>query len=213
MKKLLIICAVLCIAQITFAQPRYGIRGGLNISNVKLKATYQGQSFSQSGDAIPTFHIGGMADFPLSEHFSVQPSLLLNGMGSDLSDGTTTVKFRPFYLQLPVLLVAKTELPNTSLSIYGGVGPSFGYGLFGKAKAQGMSEDVFSSDGFKRFDFGVDLTLGVELPSGLQLGLHFVPGLADVGPDDDPLDPDFSSSIKNTLFSFSIGYFLSQKSK
>jgi hypothetical protein len=215
MKKLLILFAVVCLSQIAAAQTttRFGIRGGLNISNLKIKASAMGQSFSQSGDAIPTFHIGGMADIQLSEMFSIQPSLLLNGKGANISsdDGsgnTTTAKIRPFYLELPVLLVVRTTIPNSNLSIFGGVGPSVGYGLFGKAKSDGQSSDVFGSDGFKRFDFGIDLAAGVELPSGFQFSFHFTPGLANIAPSSS--DPSFDFSVKNKVLGFSIGYFLNQ---
>jgi hypothetical protein len=209
MKKLLIIGAAVCLSQIAFSQgTRFGIRGGLNISNIKINATYMGQSVSQTGNAIPTFHIGGMADIPLGELFAIQPSLLLSGKGANIDDGSgNTGKIRPYYLEIPVLLLVRTELPSTNFKIYGGAGPSFGYGLFGKATSQGQSDDVFSSDGFKRFDFGVDITAGVELPSGFQFSFHFIPGVADIGPGNDPSQPDLDYNIKNKVIQFSIGYF------
>jgi hypothetical protein len=215
MKKLLLLGAVVCLTQIAFSQTtRFGIRGGLNLTNVKIKATYMGQTASQSGTGIATFHIGGMADIPLSEHFSVQPSLLLDGKGSNFDDGSGGIsKIRPYYLELPILLIAKTELPNTNFSIFGGAGPSVGYGLFGKATSQGQSEDVFSSNGFKRFDFGIDLAAGVELPAGFQFSFHFVPGLVDIGPGSDPSTPDLAFTVKNKVIQFSIGYFFGAASK
>ena len=210
MKKLLLIGTIVCLAQIAFSQTRFGIRGGLNLTNVKIDATYMGQSASQTGTGIATFHIGGMADVPISEHFSFQPSLLLNGKGSNFDDGSGgTSKIRPYYLELPLLLIAKTTLPNTNFSVFGGAGPSVGYGLFGKATSQGQSGDVFGADGFKRFDFGIDLTAGAELPSGFHFSFHFVPGLADIGPGSDPSTPDLTFKVKNKVIQFSIGYFLS----
>ena len=208
MKKLLLIGAIMCLTQIAFSQTRFGIRGGLNLSNVKIDVTYMGQSVSQTGTSVATFHIGGMADVPISEHFSFQPSLLLNGKGSNFKDSSGgTSKIRPYYLELPLLLIAKTTLPNTNVSVFGGAGPSVAYGLFGKATSQGKSEDVFGSNGFKRFDFGIDLTAGAELPSGFHFSFHFVPGLADIGPGSDPSAPGFNFKVKNKVIQFSIGYY------
>jgi hypothetical protein len=209
MKKLTLILAAFCLTQITFSQTRFGIRGGLNISNIKVSATFQGQSFSQTGDAIPTFHIGGMADIPLGELFAIQPSLLLSGKGANADDGSGEKgKIRPYYLEVPILLVVRTQLPSTNFKIYAGAGPSFGYGLFGKVTSQGQSDDVFSSDGFKRFDFGVDLTAGVELPAGFQFSFHFIPGVANIAPANDPAVTGIDDySIKNKVIQFSIGYF------
>jgi hypothetical protein len=214
MKKLLLTGAALCLIHIAFSQTRFGIRGGLNISNLNIKATYMGQSLGQSGDAIPTFHVGGMADIPLSELFSIQPSLLLSGKGANLDDGSgNKAKIRPYYLEVPVLLLVRGTLSNSQLKIFGGAGPSIGYGLFGKATSQGQSDDVFSSDGFKRFDFGIDLTAGVELAAGFQFSFHFTPGLANVGPGNDPTQPGLDYNVKNKVIQFSIGYFFAGGNK
>ena len=212
MKKLLILLTVLCLTQITFSQTRWGLRGGLNIANQKITFSAFGDEASQTGDAIPTFHIGGMGEIKLSDYIYLQPSLLLSGKGMNF-DGEDDMgnpikaKIRPFYIELPVNLVVKTTLPNTNLSIYGGAGPSVGYGIFGKVKSGDQSEDAFQDEGFKRFDFGINLTAGVETQTGLQFSFHFTPGLANIGPDSG--DPDIDIKWKNKVIGFSIGYFFS----
>lgn len=210
MKKLLILFSVLCLSQIALSQFTFGIRGGLNIANQKVTFSALGEEASQSGDAIPSFHIGGMGELKLSELFYLQPSLLISGKGMDFEGeddmgNPITAKIRPFYLELPVNLVVKTALPSTNLSIYGGAGPSLGYGVFGKVKSEGESEDAFQDEGFKRFDFGINLTAGVETQTGWQFSFHFTPGLANIGPDSG--DPDIDLTWKNKVVGFSIGYF------
>jgi hypothetical protein len=214
MKKLFILLGVICLTQISFAQHRFGIRGGLNIANQKVTVSAFGDKISQSGDAIPSFHIGGMGDIQLSELFYLQPSILLSGKGMNL-DGEDDfgnpieVKVRPFYLELPVNLVVKTQLPSTNLSIYGGAGPSIGFGVFGKVKGGGEDEDAFQEEGFKRLDFGVNLTAGVETQTGWQFSFHFTPGIANIyGGEDVGGGEDIT--WKNKVVGFSIGYFFSQ---
>ena len=211
MKKLFILLAVVCLAQITFAQARFGIRGGLNIANQKVTFSGFGDEVSQSGDGIPSFHIGGMADVQLSDYIYLQPSLLLSGKGTDFSGeddfgNPVTAKIRPFYLEIPVNLVVKTRIPNSNLSVYGGAGPSLGIGLFGNVEAENQTEDAFQDEGFKRLDFGINITAGIETPSGLQFSFHFTPGLANIyAPEDDEI------TWKNKVVGFSIGYFFTKK--
>jgi len=214
MKKLPILIGIVCLTQLTLAQnTRFGLRGGLNIANQKVTVSVLGQKASQSGDAIPSFHIGGMGEIQLSDIFFIQPSLLLSGKGMNYSTqddqgNDVNAKIRPFYLELPINLVVKTQLPNSNLMVYGGAGPSLGYGIFGKVKGgDNGDEDAFQDGGFKRFDFGVNLTAGVELPSGWQFSFHFTPGIANIAPDSP--DPDVTLNWKNKVVGFSVGYFLS----
>jgi hypothetical protein len=217
MKKLPLLIAVLCLSHVLLAQnTRFGLRGGLNIANQKISVSFMGDKASQSGDAIPSFHIGGMGEIQISDMFFVQPSLLLSGKGMNFSTeddqgNPIKAKIRPFYLELPINLIIKTQLPNSNLSVYGGAGPSIGYGIFGKVKSGDTDEDAFQDEGFKRFDFGINVTAGVEVPSGWQFSFHFTPGIANIAPSTDGTDADIN--WKNKVVAFSIGYFLSGNNK
>jgi hypothetical protein len=210
MKKFFTLSALVCLIQISFAQARFGLRGGLNIANQKITVNAFGDNISQSGDAIPSFHIGGMGDIQLSELFYLQPSLILTGKGMDLSGeddfgNPINAKVRPFYLELPVNLVIKTKLPTTNLFIYGGAGPSLGFGIFGNVEAENQTEEAFQEEGFKRLDFGINLTAGVETQTGWQFSFHFTPGIANIyGPEDEDL------TWKNKVVGFSVGYFFTK---
>jgi hypothetical protein len=214
MKKLPLLLAALCLAQLTFSQTRFGIRGGLNIANQKVKINVMGTDVAETGDAIPSFHIGGVGEFGLSEFFFVQGSLMLNGKGCNLSGqddmgNPTTANVRPFYLELPIVLLVKTQIPNSSLKVIAGAGPSLGYGIFGKVKSSGTSEDAFQDGGFKRFDFGIDINAGVELKQGAQISFHYTPGLANIGPSNSGYDINW----KNRVISFSFAYFFGGNEK
>ena len=214
MKKLFILLTVVCLTQISFSQARFGIRGGLNIANQKINVSAFGDNVSQSGDAIPSFHIGGMGDIKLSELFYLQPSILLSGKGTNFKGeddfgNPVTAKIRPYYLEIPINLVVKTTLPSTNLSIYGGAGPSVGFGLFGKVESDGESDDAFQEDGFKRLDFGINLTAGLETPSGWQFSFHFTPGIANIYNGGD-VGGGTDINWKNKVIGFSVGYFFSK---
>lgn len=213
MKKLLFLCTAIAVTTTVFSQVRLGIKGGVNFANQKIKASFMGQSAKESGDGIISFHIGGVAEIPLSPKFAFRPELLISGKGANfdgnLNGDPGTVKMRPYYLEIPLNLAFTHDFPSGE-HFYAGAGPSIGVGLFGKAEFEGESDDVFQDSGFKRLDFGINLMAGVELRSGLTLGVNITPGLANVYGQE---IEDFDGDIKwtNTVFCISIGYMFNRR--
>jgi hypothetical protein len=208
MKKLLFLCTALAVSVTVFSQVRFGIKAGANLANQKIKASFMGESAKQSGDGIVSFHIGGVAEIPIAQNFAFRPELLLSGKGANMDgeDPNTgdpiKAEFRPFYLEVPLNFVYAYESP-TGLRVFGGAGPSIGYGIFGKVKGGGQDDDFFQDGVFKRLDFGVNFLAGIELNSGLTFGINITPGLANI------TDAEFDEiDIKwtNSVFGFSIGY-------
>lgn len=98
------------------------------------------------------------------------------------TDGGT--KIRTGYLQLPVLALYRYTLPKKAGAVFGGLGPYFAYGLWGKAKSSTGSENIFSSNGFRRFDAGLSFTAGYQFTAGFAARLGYELGLADIDHDD-----------------------------
>ena len=213
MKQFFLFFCINCICQATFSQYKIGLRGGLNIANQKQSLGY-GENFEIKGEPIASFHVGAMSEIKLNPMLFLQPSLMLNGKGANykvsISDGngtyTSAVKVRPYYIELPIILVAKTSLPGSDTKIYGGAGPSLGFGIFGKEKSHFGSNPVFYKGSKNRFDFGIDITGGIELPSGWQFSCHFIPGIANVSSDQGP-EP---WEARNKVFALSVGYFFTE---
>lgn len=208
MKKLLFLCTALAVSLTVFSQVRFGIKGGLNLPNQKVKVSLMGESASRTGDGIVSFHIGGVAEIPIAQNFAFRPELLLTGKGANMEaeDPNTgdpfEAKFRPFYLEVPLNFVYAHEFP-TGMRFYGGAGPSISYGIFGKIKGGEQEDDFFQDNAFKKLDFGINLLAGIELNSGLTLGVNFTPGMANIS---DAEVEDYDIKWTNSVFSFSIGY-------
>lgn len=201
------------LVSVSFGQVRFGVKGGLNIANQKIILDFMGTSIDRSGDAIATFHIGGVADIPLGEHFSFRPELLLSGKGSNFDATTengdnTKANIRPYYLEIPLNIVYRHQFAS-GLRFFGGAGPDIAYGLFGKAKADGQSSDVFEKGGYKRFDFGLNILAGLELSSGITVSANFTPGLANIY-DGEDISGAEDIKFKNTTFGISVGYMFSK---
>ena len=208
MKKSLLLIVAIATGTTVFSQVRFGLKGGINLASQKIKLSFMGESGSETGDGIIGFHIGGVAEVPISPSIAFRPELLLSAKGANF-DGTNdddepiTAKVRPLYIELPLNLVYTHDFP-TGLRFYGGAGPSIAYGIAGKAKGDGTSEDIFTDGGLKRLDFGVNILAGIELTSGLTFGVNFTPGLANISDTDTGGFGDLKWT--NSVFGFSIGY-------
>ena len=142
MKKILVLFALTAIAMVSVnAQDnlKWGVMAGMNVS----KYTFTGF------DNRVGFHAGVKAELGLSQEASgayMDFAALLTLKGAKIDGGSiATVKFNPYYLEIPVHVGYKyavneigrascRERVNENFALFGSVGPYLAVGLFGKAK-------------------------------------------------------------------------------
>ena len=181
MKKILVLFALTAIAMVSVnAQDnlKWGVMAGMNVS----KYTFTGF------DNRVGFHAGVKAELGLSQEASgayMDFAALLTLKGAKIDGGSiATVKFNPYYLEIPVHVGYKYAV-NENFSLFANAGPYIAIGLFGKAKmtADGSlvdggskvseSGNVFGDDGFKRFDLGLGLKAGIEISKKYQFSIGY----------------------------------------
>ncbi|HLA56158.1 MAG TPA: porin family protein [Flavobacterium sp.] len=165
---------------------KIGIKGGLNVSN------FAGGDIEDN--AIRTsIHAGFVAEFIVSDHFSVQPELLYSGQGFSNQNPGNFSRAKFDYILLPVL--AKYYVAK-NLSIE--TGPQLGFLLSAKNKTNDANDTV---DEQSKVDFGLDLGLGYELKNGVFFQGRYNLGITNVNDNSD------SESIKytNSVFQVSVG--------
>lgn len=226
-KKVIFILFTICVSTCIFAQEsNIFLKGGLNIANFSI--TNDGKY--DEANALIGIHAGLMADLPVSKYFSFQPGLLLNGKGTKSQKGQPSdatyfkATTNPYYVELPVNLVAKIPLASKESNFFVGAGPYMAIGVGGKNKSEGKifgagfksEENIeFSNDdpttinyeegaGFrilKRFDYGLNGTAGFEL-NNLLLSVNYGYGIAKInsGSEND------NDKNKHRVWSFSIGF-------
>jgi len=205
MKKILLFCAAILTAGVTFGQSKFGILAGPNFSSITSKNTIVNDGKNTS-DLLVGLRAGITADLQLADEFYIGTGLLYAGKGgknSDNNDYKTTLS----YLQLPVNFLFKPEVGSGKLNL--GAGPYVAYGLGGKHKGTfgnaTIEYDAFDDESgplqLKRFDAGVGIVAGYELNSGLYFGLN-----ADLGLVNAYENTDNDRSFKNTSFGVSLGY-------
>ena len=193
------------------AQPKIGIKGGLNLSSMSGMVDFM-KSAGELGFEMPAyykvsyapaFHLGIMAQYDLPSRFFLQPELLfsMQGLKEDASGyGSETSRLN--FLKLPFYAGYKINA-GTGLDILFGAGPYVAYGLFG-------SEGAYENPSiFRRFDAGFSGMGGIQFDK-LQITVGYDFGLVDqmnVNGWKTAKDILGLSPIQNRNFKLSLGYF------
>jgi len=160
----------------------FGVKGGANFASLT-------GSDADGLDGRTSFHFGGVVVIGISEKFAVQPELVYSSQGFKISefgfDGTGKLD----YINIPIL--ADINL-SSGFSLQ--VGPQIGFNITDKFEIEGQSESLDAES----IDFGLAGGAQFKMESGLFFQARYAMGLSDVASD---------GTIKNSVFSLSIGYF------
>ena len=159
-------------------QARFGIKGGINFSNLYTK------NGDEDSDLKVGYHAGLFAKLPLTRQFAVQPELYYTTKGAKVTynsstiDGTADFNFN--YLELPILGVVNI---TDNVNIH--AGPYFSYLVSGKVKNDANVnlfdfEDNINNDDYNKFDVGLAVGLGVDIDR-VGFGARYSYGLNKVG--------------------------------
>lgn len=132
------------------------------------------------------FHLGGIAECPVSERFSVQGELLFSRKGGSIGTGPVISKLG--YIEHP--LIAKIYMGN-KFSFH--VGPQIGCNISEKTEIfdQELGADV------KTIDAAILAGFGFKFSEQIFIQTRYGYRLSEVFNDED---------FKNSVISFSVGY-------
>ncbi|MBW4890546.1 PorT family protein [Mucilaginibacter sp. HMF5004] len=163
----------------------FGVKGGVNFASL----TASGGGYSVNSGNITSFHIGGVADIPVGDSFSIQPGILYSGKGAS---GSTLG-----YIEVPVNLLYSTG--SGSGKFFFGAGPYFGYGV----SASNGNKFGSGTNDIANPDFGLNILAGYRFESGLSFSAGYGLGLANLNND----KSSGNVTVKNNVTSISVGYF------
>lgn len=230
MKKagILLLGIVLFMGTCVYSQANFGIKAGLNLSEMNGKFMGERDDHTKMKIGI---NAGVVADYYFSDVVGLESGLILESKGfeyrydedGDLVDKADYGKLKTnvLYLDIPINLKAQYDLGNAR--IFGQFGPYIGFALSGKMKTTGDLKDDMEEMGFdteesldfgnsaeddnlKRFDFGLMFGVGVGV-SNVEFGAGYDFGLANILPGGDS-----DNYIRNGVLKFSVAYFFGNKS-
>lgn len=154
--------------------------------------------------------VGGIVELKFSDNLYLQPGIAWAMKGGKLDllgiDVTTTLHT----IDVPVNLMYKLGKEGSGRFFFG-LGPNLSYAFSGKVKigtgSSAEEEDVtFGSDtsDFKAIDFGANVNVGYELPSGFYARAYYQMGFVNNS-------NDATFTRKNMGFGLAIGYFFGNK--
>ncbi|GGD29732.1 porin family protein [Flavobacterium orientale] len=216
MKKILLSVVALMAFGLSNAQEvSYGVKGGLNLSNLTGDV--------EDSKSLFGAHVGAFAEIKITDKFSVQPELLFSMQGAkqeftyfESFEGftieeteQTTIKLG--YLNLPIMAkFYATE--NFSLE----AGPQIGFLLSAKVDFEYTYRETFEGvtevetesgsvdikDEVKSIDFGFGFGAAYKFTENLSVGARYTLGLSSIAKDFE----GESADIKNNVLQVSIGY-------
>jgi len=211
MKKLFFTMFV-CTMLIPFAHaqsPRFGFTVGGTLASYRTNV----DDMSATSSSTLGFSVGAIADIPVGETFTFQPSLQFLQKGGEESHdiGGTTYKstLHINYLELPLNFLYKT--PGKEGNFVFGLGPCLAYGLGGTEKASGGGMDESTSIKFgtneafqNAFEFSGNIVAGYHWASGFLLQANYNIGFTNLWSSD-------NGSYKNNYFGLRVGYLFGGK--
>ena len=184
---------------------RFGVKGGVNFSNLYTKDVDQ-------NNMLVGFNLGVFAKLPIASFLAIQPELYFTTKGAESTYNNAFVKgtarFTMNYIELPVLAVV-----NISKYFNVHAGPYAAFLLSGKATNKSNVtlfdfEDNLDTNDYNKFDFGLAAGIGADL-GGVGFGVRYNYGLTTVGKERTFLGtnytfPDGKNSVLSLYASFSL---------
>ncbi|WP_441764657.1 porin family protein [Flavobacterium sp. W22_SRS_FK3] len=186
----------------TVVGPEFGIKGGVNMSNL-----YSDSDEINDENVLWGFNAGVYAAFPIADNVFIQPEILYTTKGAELDynyagiEGTS--KFKLNYIEVP-LLVRFNLTENFNIH----VGGYASYLVNAKTKGEGDVEfdEEFDADDFERFDAGLSAGVGVDF-NPISVGLRYNYGLTTIGKERTVLGSSYTfPDAKNSNLSLYLSY-------
>lgn len=177
-KKIALFAVVALMAVSASAQLKFGVKGGVNLSNV-------------SGDVDQNkmkigFMVGGFANYAINDQLAIQPELMFAQAGCKYDvDGDPKLELN--YIVLPVMVKYSFGAINLQ------AGPQFGYLLSAKEDGDDVKEFL------KSIDLGLNIGAGYQIMENLGVEARYNLGLTNIVDEGD-------TEIKNNGIQVLVSY-------
>jgi len=218
MRLLILSFAMLAGAIAAQAQPGFGPEIGIGMSTMRFAPDIGFTSATTR--IIFSGKIGGLVDAGITKHFYGQAGIFFSRRGqertfsfhaSDSVNAAVAQTLTIHYIDIPLSMVYKTGTQGKGRFTIGiGATPGYITGGRNKLHQSGTDSGVAFSNSFNkpilstdptpvaRFDIGVNLSAGYELPTGLFFRAYYTSGVQDIGRG--------TEIDKNRMWGISAGY-------
>ena len=184
-KSLFLVVAFFLMLGIAQAQDfNFGVKGGINVASIG------GNSYVGLGGfgSKVAFHLGGVAEVPISEKFSIQPELLYSSQGSKWNYNSSDGNLKLDYINLPIL--GKYHIIK---GLSAEAGPVVGYLISTNEEAEDSR--------FSKLDVAFAIGASYRLNDNIFFGLRYNKGILNINNDS-----NIDGSNQNNVFQIFAGY-------
>ncbi len=165
------LASLMMIGTVSAQHVNFGIKGGLNVYNVK-------DDNESEYDSKAGLHVGFLAHIHLNKQWAIQPELLYSGQGAKYTTGGTESKLKLDYINVPILF---QYMFDNGFRLE--AGPQIGFLVSAKTETNDVSVDV--KDQLKGTDLGIGLGVGyIHVPSGFGVDARYNLGMTNISEDD-----------------------------
>lgn len=186
-----------CVFAPAAAQVKFAAKAGLNLARVV-------GDDDENVKLLPTFLVGGRAEFGLNDNLGLGVGLEVSGKGFKVEEMGISGALKPIYLQVPVQLFYQHN------GFFAGFGPYVGFGIAGKAKIEDISVDLdfgnSTEDDVAPIDFGAGIELGYQF-GAVRATASYNLGLTNIAPSDNA----DNYSWKNHVIGIAVAYLFGKK--
>lgn len=166
---------VLLLLTAGFVNAQFGIKGGVNFSDI------EGKIGSMELDTKISYHIGAFYEIGMGNTFSFQPEVIFSVQGADVDSNHSLDEIDLKYINIPMLLKVYLT-PKFSIE----AGPQFSY----------LISDNLKNIETEDFDFALAGGISVYLTNSLFLQGRYVHGLSEFSKE---------AEVKNKNIQLSLG--------
>jgi hypothetical protein len=185
--------------------PRYGVRGGLNLSDLYV-------SDAKQADFRIGFNLGLFAKLPVFKMVSLQPELNFTNKGADVVYTNTfvngTARYKLDYIELPVMLVVNvSQFFNVQAGVYGAALVNSNTRNKASGDKFNFADNIESAD-YNKLDAGIALGGGIDM-GAIGIGIRYSLGFTKIGKDKTYMGstyrfPDGTNGVINFYASLSL---------
>jgi hypothetical protein len=194
MKKLIVFALALFSVSYVFAQssPAFGIKGGLNVSNLKVTLAPGNQTPEKASRL--GIHLGVLAHVHIAPSWGIQPELQYSSEGMEQTYGGSTFDWKLNYLNIPVML---QYMFSNGFRLE--AGPQLGFLLNGKIEDNTGATSVTKD--FKSVNLGLGFGLNYLTYSGFGVGGRYVLGVSNINKSETASDnKDYTRTGQISVF-------------
>lgn len=188
MRRFLVFALALATASVHAQGPKYGLKAGINFSNLT----------NTDWDYKAGFHGGGLAHIHVTPAFSLQPEIMYSNQGAKFSTGGVDYKEMLHYINVPVLLQYNFD---NGFRLQGG--PQLG--VLVEAKRKFGNVEIDQSPAYKTLDFSIPIGVSYLGYSGFGVDARYNIGVSDVWEN--------AATSRNGVFQLGLFYLLDHHHK